>query len=485
MSSPKGPPVAEQLTQILNERYLLAHTPARQPFAVRADKPSVMIDMLGKDGGLREALALEYWDRTGNYAGSEDLSKAMTIASAVARRGHEVTANPRVGVHAGLVYLDLGYDDGRAVEIGPGGWRVVQQAPVVFCRSNLTGKLPLPANEGSMARARDLLNIADHDAWALYTACRVASLLPGLTHPVELMTGLAGSAKTTVTRMTYGWIDPAPAMASMPENPRDWVSSASNRYVVPVDNVSGIPVWWSDLLCKAVSGDGHTGRSLYTNNEIFVASFRSVIILNGITLGQLRGDLADRVAWHQLTAPAARWSDTQVTAMWERAHPEALAWLLDWTCYVMRQIISSPPPAVSDRLVDFSQVLRIIDAAWGTNGYQRWQDGRTEVLADIAEGDTVAMAVQAAVRRPVQMTPTELLAFLQIAGSLQDERGQPWTPRRLSDRLTRCQGSLEALGYHIERRRTKTARLWVITPPEREEPRQGVIPTPRGGWIQV
>ena len=63
-----------------------------------------------------------------------------------------------------------------------------------------------------------------------------------------------------------------------------------------VDNVSTIPDWWSDSLCKAVTGDGWLRRKLYTDGELAVLSFRRVVLLTSIsTLYALRGDLGDRV----------------------------------------------------------------------------------------------------------------------------------------------------------------------------------------------
>jgi hypothetical protein len=62
-----------------------------------------------------------------------------------------------------------------------------------------------------------------------------------------------------------------------------------------VDNMCAICGWWSDALCKCVTGDGWVRRPLYTDGELSVVSFRRVLALTTIDAGALRGDLGDRL----------------------------------------------------------------------------------------------------------------------------------------------------------------------------------------------
>lgn len=62
--------------------------------------------------------------------------------------------------------------------------------------------------------------------------------------------------------------------------------------MVALDNVSLIEPWLSDALCRAVTGDGLVRRALYTNSDVSVLAFRRAVLLNGISLAGLRGDLA-------------------------------------------------------------------------------------------------------------------------------------------------------------------------------------------------
>lgn len=463
----QAPPAVDVLMGILQRDYYVSCATDGRPFAVRNDAPSMMIPMRGSSTGLRQRLAVDMYRATGRAANNEALSTVMNLAEGAAMGRPRVTPHLRIAAHQGAVYLDLGREDGRAVELKPGRWQVVDRPPVLFTRTSLTGELPLPAEEGRMEAARDLINLRSADDWALYVSCRIASLFPGITHPIEILSGPPGSAKTAATRITTNWIDASPAMQPVPRDGRTWAALAGGRYVLALDNVSGVARWWSDALCKAASGDGWVDRALYTDGDLYVAAFQSVIVMNGITLGGLEGDLADRLASHKLSRLTGFRSDDEVAAQWTLAHPEALAWLLDRTVEIMSDMWSLPPMVGPDRLTRFSQIVQLVDRRWRTNAFGAWHAGRYAALEDIVDGDPIAVALREAVRAPWSGTATELLHRLTLGGGLQEDGRRRWSPRMLSERLERTAQALTAVGWRIERYRDGHAgtRMIRIEPP--------------------
>jgi len=457
----------DTLMGILQKDYYVAATTDGRPFAVRLDAPSVMVPMRGAFG-MRQRLAVDMYAQTGRVANNDALSSALNLAEGAAMGKGRVTPHLRIAAWQGSIFLDLGRADGKAVELRPGAWRVVDRPPVLFTRTALTAELPLPAEDGRMEAARDLINIRSVDDWALYVACRVASLFPGITHPIEVMSGPPGSAKTAATRITTNWIDASPAMQPVPRDGRTWAALAGGRYVLALDNVSSVARWWSDALCKAASGDGWVDRALYTDGDLYVAAFQSVIVMNGITLGGLEGDLADRLAAHKLARITAYRSDDEVAAVWALAHPEALAWLLDQTVAILADMASMPQPVGQDRLIRFSQIVQLIDRRWRTNAIGAWRSGRYAALEDIADGDAVAVALREGVRAEWRGTATELVHHLVMHGGLQDEFGRKWSPRMLSERLERSSQALAAIGWRVERFREghDRKRMIRILPPQ-------------------
>jgi hypothetical protein len=54
--------------------------------------------------------------------------------------------------------------------------------------------------------------------------------------------------------------------------------AASNGYVLAFDNLSGLPPWLSDTLCRLASGSVFSTRRLFTDqDEILFAAARPVI----------------------------------------------------------------------------------------------------------------------------------------------------------------------------------------------------------------
>ncbi len=65
-------------------------------------------------------------------------------------------------------------------------------------------------------------------------------------------------------------------------------------WVVALDNLSGVPDWLSDGLCRISTGAGYSARKLYFDLEETFAKTQRPVILNGIPELVSRGDLQDR-----------------------------------------------------------------------------------------------------------------------------------------------------------------------------------------------
>jgi hypothetical protein len=69
---------------------------------------------------------------------------------------------------------------------------------------------------------------------------------------------------------------------------------AVNNWVVAMDNLSSMPGWLSDGLCRLATGGGQATRTLYTNDEETFLDAQRPVVLCGITDFVSRGDLIDR-----------------------------------------------------------------------------------------------------------------------------------------------------------------------------------------------
>jgi len=95
---------------------------------------------------FRAWLRRRYYQETGDALSAEAIRSALDLLEAQAQfDAPERAIYVRVAEHAGHIYLDLADEAWRAVEIGPGGWRVIGSPPVRFRRP--AGMLPLPVPE--------------------------------------------------------------------------------------------------------------------------------------------------------------------------------------------------------------------------------------------------------------------------------------------------------------------------------------------------
>ena len=208
--------------------------------------------------------------------------------------GQEREVHVRVAGHDGKIYLDLSDDRWQAVEIDKDGWRVINNPPVRFRRVKTMLPLPTPAEGGSLDELRPFVNVTDRE-WPLTLGWLVAALRSRGPYPVLCLFGEQGSAKSTTARVLRSLIDPntAPVRAE-PQNARDLAITANNGWVITLDNVSFIPPWLSDALCRLSTGGGFSTRTLYENDEETIFSAQRPAVINAIEEVTTRGDLLDR-----------------------------------------------------------------------------------------------------------------------------------------------------------------------------------------------
>lgn len=468
------------LVDLARQRYRLGVSTDDEPYGVPVTGPQVVRLLRGGRGSMRAELASLYFAETGRAAPQQALADALLVLDGLAREQEPVDLALRVAEYHGDLVLDLGDVTGRAVVIRSTGWQLVDHAPVLFRRSALTGALPVPVTGGALDELWELLNVAEVDRVPV-AAALVAALMPGIPHPIIALLGEQGTGKSSAARMLSGVLDPSPVPSR--KQPRDvdaWVTAAAGSWVVSVDNVSTVPAWWSDALCRAVSGDGDVRRRLYTDGELAVFSFRRVLIVNGIDLGGLRGDLAERLLRVELDVIDAsrRRTDRDLAAAWQDAHPRILGALLDLAWQVLDKLptlrLSTLP-----RMADFARVLAAVDEVLGTDGMARYAGQADSLSADVITSEPVLAAVVQQVVSGFTGTAAELLDLLapdEHGGRL--PREWPSNPRALTGLLKRHSPALRRVGWQVssvEDPHDKVLR-WTLQPPADAVERSRPIP---------
>jgi hypothetical protein len=298
---------------------------------------------------LRAWLRRRHYEATGTALDAAairstlDLLEARALFDAPQRSVHV-----RIAEQAGHIYLDLADDRWRAVEIGPDGWKVIGSPPVRFRRA--AGMLPIPAPErgGSVEAFASFLNLPSRNNFVLIVVWLLAALRFGGPYPLLAISGEQGSAKTVLSKLLKSLVDPnvAPVRAPAHEE-RDLMIAANNGYLLAFDNLSGLPFWLSDALCRLSSGGSFAVRQLYTDDEEVLFQAARPILLNGIEDVISRPDLADRAIF--LTLPpigeAQRRSEAELWREFEIARPRILGALLDAAAHGLRSLAGPGCPS--------------------------------------------------------------------------------------------------------------------------------------------
>lgn len=378
------------------EQYRFVTSPDGRPYAVALDGPNTALPLRNK-GGLRQRLARQFADAyPGEVASQSALADAMTVLEGLAEDGDPVPVHLRVGrAEDGAVVVDLGSTDGRTVVVTGTGWNVVDRAPVLFRRSGAMAPMPPPVLDGDgLAKLHALLNM-DTPTFHQLVAWLVAAWIPDIPHPALVCKGEQGTGKSKAAQLFINLVDPSPAAKrSQPRDPKAWNTQAFASWALCLDNVSTIPPWLSDTLCKAVTGDGVVDRALYTDDDVVVLTFRRVLALTTIDAGALAGDLAERVLLLdlQLIDDDRRRSEEELDATFAAVRPAVLGALFDVLACVLA-VLPSVRLDTMPRMADFARVLAAVDETQGWNTLADYLATSANVATDALEGDLFAMAI--------------------------------------------------------------------------------------------
>jgi hypothetical protein len=138
----------------------------------------------------------------------------------------------------------------------------------------------------------DLMNIKNIDERVVAKAYIVGLFYPDIPKPISVVMAEQGSAKTTEHKLQKKLVDPSSTKTlTFPRDITELVQKLMHNYVCYFDNISIIPGWISDQLCRAVTGSGFSKRELYSDDEDIIYSFKRCIGFNGINLGATKADL--------------------------------------------------------------------------------------------------------------------------------------------------------------------------------------------------
>lgn len=291
----------------------------------------------------------------------------------------------------------------------------------------------------------------------LYVASLVVSFIPDIPHPIDVLYGDQGTAKTTTSRIKKELIDPS-AMRTLtfPSTQAQFVQQSSHHSFIPLDNLTSLPEWLSDALCRTVTGEGFSKRELYTDDDDIIYNFKRCVSINGINLVPTKPDLLDRSILFELDpiAPDKKRNEVELWEDFERDKPKFLGAIFSLLSKAMKEY-ENVNLTRKPRMADFATWGCAVAMALGkeshdfiTAYFKNMRIQNEEAL----EGSPVARAIIAFMegRDSWEGSPGELLDNLDgIAESLKlntRDKRYPKDPRWLWRRIKEVRTNLLTVG---------------------------------------
>jgi hypothetical protein len=451
---PKKKSQADAVVEVLLEEATdVFTTPDGIPFVrLPVDKHHEIVPLNGAD--MKSWLGWKIYQKSGQVPGNSVLGAALNVvrgkAIAEVRELHNRVAPAEDG--DGFWY-DLSNENWQAVRVDSSGWRLVSDPPILFRRYQHQQPQVKPQSGGDFCRILEFVNVSE-DKQLLFMVYVLSCFLPGIAHPVALFTGPKGSAKTTAAAIIRRLVDPSQIETfSYPSQKQEVIQKLSHNWMAIFDNISSVPTWFSDVLCRASTGAGDSKRQLYSDDDDVIYSYRRCVGLTSIASAADMPDLLDRSVTFELQriGPQQRLSEQDLFARLDAAMPQILGGGLD----VLAEAIRIKPDVELDelpRMADFAEWGAAIAVALGYTQEQFMEAYEADIKdrnRDVVESHPVGAAVKAFMQTQDKWegTASELHAELErIAAtnridveSKQWPKAANWVKRRLDEVSTDLQ----------------------------------------------
>lgn len=394
----------------------------------------------------------------------------LLLESRAMNEVNEVLVERRCATVVNCIYYDLKDDSCNVVKVSRDGWEIIKDPPVIFARTKTMYRQVTPERNGNLDILDKWFRYKDENHLILQKVILVASLIPNIARPIQVLHGEKGSSKTSTMKLVRDIIDPAIVpVVSIPKTIDDLAVYISKNYVPCFDNIDTISNQVSDLLCIAVTGGGHTKRKLYTDDEEQVMFFQRFIVLNGINVVATRPDLLDRCILLELERipPNERKEEKVLREEFEKDKPIILGAIFETLSKAM-SIYDQVELNNLGRMADFTRWGYAIAEVLGIGGdkfLEAYLNNQNNANIEALESHPVGFAMYKFMEDKTVWSgsPTKLLSELEIVAGFEkiDTTNSNWakTPNVLSRRLNEIKSNLLDLGIEFERSKGKNREI--------------------------
>lgn len=350
--------------------------------------------------GFQELAGYTFFKELGQTASETTLKSATDSLSGLAKyEGEQHETFIRVAQYGNGYMIDLCNDAWSVVHIYPGGWKILNESPVKFWRTETMREIPAPLKTGVGSVHGVLwkhLNIPEEDR-LLLLAFVLETFRPETPFVIAEFIGGQGTAKSTTQGNTRDLIDPnAVNLRAAPKTPEDIFVGAGNNWIASYNNLSHLSAQMQDSLCTLATGGGFASRKLYTNFDEALMECKRPVMMNGISSLATNQDLIDRTIRFTLPEIAEYREESILRDEFLQDKPAILAAIYDLFANTLKKLpdikIKNPP-----RMADFarlgeamSQVLEHEPGVFSS----LYNEVRAQAIIHALDGSPVALAIQ-------------------------------------------------------------------------------------------
>jgi len=286
-------------------------------------------------------------------------------------------------------------------------------------------------------------------------------------YPVLPVHGPHGSAKTTRVSAVKALTDPtyssgeSPAVTlprKPPKDEQDIIAAARNNRIVAFDNISYLPPWIADAICRLATGAELGGRALYSDFDEQVFAACRPVVFNGVPDVVGQSDLADRCVQSETRKPERRISEEKFWQEFRADWPQHLGVVCDMLVLALRHWGEADALVTED--VRMKQYARIGEAVgiglgWEPGAFTRaYAENLSSAASEIARNDPIfepLLAVVAAAGGEWTGGLPELLGAINASAGLANTKGDDWpkSAKALGNKLTRLDSALRLAGIEV------------------------------------
>lgn len=427
-----------------------------------------------KNKMFKRWLSKVFWETHQKAPNANALNAALQVIEGRAVfDGLKYVLHNRVAFDENIIWYDLSDKNWRAIKITNQGWEIVLKSPILFKRYSHQQPQVEPVHDGDPKLLFKYVNVTDMHQQILLLVWLISCFIPGFPHPIPVIYGPQGSAKSGLSKFLRKLVDPSSIEASsFPRDEEGMAQLLSHHWCIFFDNISNLPNEVSDLLCKAVTGDGFAKRELYTDDGVVIYTFKRCIGLNGINLAAKKPDLLERSILFELNRMPVedRKEEALLLEDFEKDRPIILGGILDVISKAM-QIRPSVKVPLLPRMADF--------AIWGCAiaealGYSQedflsaYRDNIHSQNDEVLSESLVATAIQyfIADQGDWNGSPSTLLKLLTEVAVEQGintdkELGWPKAANTLTKRLNELKTNLAEEGILVKYGKGKTRTIYL------------------------